>query len=492
MKASYQTIMNTGNNKRRGSALIMVMVCMGLMFVIAISSYYSVLQQSRYATRSLHYQQALALAEAGVEIALAELNNNENARWVGWSGSGSNKTLKQSLTSRTGEKIGEFDVTVTNPTESSYIINSKGIVDSITGPQLVRNVKVRAIATVDGGSVDPEIPSLSWFGQYGLYTRESFTNNANNTWDHFNAYNSAEGPYNKNDSKYDSKLAVGVAGNAQFHQSAKINGSLTVAGNITGDYNNIKKDITKTIKGGVFPGESITVPDGLNQLPQINASIDTAKVTNNNKNIEVHFKEKGVVKVAKPFGPGSPLVSLDYQKIAQTVKNSNNQQIQTQDIEKVVLPAGVYHFKNISIEKGVLDVVGGPATIYLSPDNNNQAMFLGNQAHLNTKAIAPYEYPRPTNLSIVVDPRVTSTAQFNSGQSNMYASIFAPGMNLYNADSIEIWGALLLKNFSANSGFKFHADLSVLANTNSGSTGGETAAGEAGAFVDWWVEKKPS
>ena len=60
-------------HSRSGSTLVVVLVMSLVLTVTGVYSFRSVLFQSRMVHRSYHHQQALALAEAGVELAILEL-----------------------------------------------------------------------------------------------------------------------------------------------------------------------------------------------------------------------------------------------------------------------------------------------------------------------------------------------------------------------------------------------------------------------------------
>ena len=89
--------MNTRKLQRNGQAgsVLMVALVTALILGIALASYLMLMQhQSRMVNRGQAWNHALALAEAGVEDALAQLNrsfgtNNSRGGINGWSGSAS-------------------------------------------------------------------------------------------------------------------------------------------------------------------------------------------------------------------------------------------------------------------------------------------------------------------------------------------------------------------------------------------------------------------
>ncbi len=76
------------NNKScQGGVLIFVLFITALIFTIVTSSFVAVRYQLRMSDRSYNFKSAFAIAEAGIENAMLELNT-DSGQWTGWTNTG--------------------------------------------------------------------------------------------------------------------------------------------------------------------------------------------------------------------------------------------------------------------------------------------------------------------------------------------------------------------------------------------------------------------
>lgn len=145
---------------RRGSALVNVLIFSSIMLLIAGASVTSVTNQTRSTGRSLSYKQSIALAEAGAEVALAQLNVEGNT-WSGWTSQGSSRVLaNQTLTDAGGKAVGTYSVTVIDADSANPLIDSVGSAQIGSNGPVQRKIRIPLL-----GNTTP-----SPFGEYGIYS----------------------------------------------------------------------------------------------------------------------------------------------------------------------------------------------------------------------------------------------------------------------------------------------------------------------------------
>ena len=304
--------------------------------MVSAASCYTTMQQARYSGRSIAWQQALGLAEAGAESAMAELNRTDT-KWVGWSGSAGTYTVTNTVNDKALSPVGTFTVTVTNAASANPIIQSKGTVSNLMGRGISRTVKVRAINNL----------TRSPFGEFPIFSMSTIINNSNSLID---SYNSTLGLYDVNGNK-GSNANVGAIGNVLMNSNAKIYGNLQAGGLITANSNIL-------ISGSKLAQNAPTPPPGF-PLENFNA----AKSNNNNDKIQI-VDSNGTISYPKPATNGSILLNTG---------------------SKLVFPPGTYVLKSIQTNSNTEINVDPTGQVRLYLDNpGSSAMLLSSNTDLNS------------------------------------------------------------------------------------------------------------
>jgi hypothetical protein len=420
---------NVGMKSRtnRGSALLMTVIYSTLLLMVATASCYTTMQQARFSGRSIAWQQALGLAEAGAESAMAELNRTD-AKWVGWSASGGGYVLNSTVNDQKSSPIGTFAVTVTNAASANPIIVSKGIVPGSTGPTISRTIKVRAINNL----------TRSPFGEFPIFSMSTIMNNSNSLMD---SYDSTLGPYNVNGNK-GANAHIGAVSNITMNSNAKIYGNIQAGGTIVSNSNIL-------ITGQKLPQNAPTPPPAF-PLQNFNA----AKLNHDNDKIQIVDK-KGVISYPKPATNGSILVDTN---------------------TTLVFPPGTYVLKGITANSGTEIKVDPAGQVKLYLDNPGAAaLLLNSNTTLNANTQNPY------NFQLFIK---SGSFTMNSNVT-LYAGIYAPDADIIFNSNGDFYGGLVAKSITWNSNINFHADTKL----NQPAAGG--ASGGGGAYADWWIEKSP-
>ena len=180
--------MKSIHRPRNEGSMLIITVCMAVVIGLGLVSYlWLVHSKNKLASRSLHWNMAMAHAEAGVEEALAQLNHifgtNVNRAANGWGGptDGVYGPVQRNL------KSGAYSVTIS--TDPYPIIRSTGYATnpiSGTNPVVQRTVEVSA--------------SISSVFQVGMAAKLNVTFKGNNvTTDSFNSADSSK----STNSRYD-------------------------------------------------------------------------------------------------------------------------------------------------------------------------------------------------------------------------------------------------------------------------------------------------
>ena len=398
---------------QRGSALVMVMIFSAIILVIAAASVALVSFQGRQLGRSVAYKQALAMAEAGADRAVAQMNVSGNT-WSGWTTSGSNRVLKdQVMKDASGTKIGSFSVTVINATSSSPRIDSTGTAQN--GDTGI--VKRRIVIPVKGNTTP------SFFGPYGVYSTGSITVNSNASTD---GYDSSLGPYGSGNKGLDNSMAA--VKNISLGSNCTV-GNVQAGGSVSDD--NGHAHYTSLSRNNM-PTSPPPFPD---------AELAAAKAANDNSKIQV-YEFKNNAETLKQ--DGIP---------ANGVFNFNN--LNVNGTMRIKIPAGTYYLNKLEINSNADIMISGPVKIYMDPGSGQTAI----QMNSNTSINAIGTNPLPANCEFFIK---SGSVNFNSNFT-IYAGIFAPNSVFQNFNSkTYLYGAIVGSDIGMNSNAHIYTDKSML------------------------------
>jgi hypothetical protein len=138
------------NKNQRGAVLILSFIVTTALLILLGGHMSMVISEDRMTSRSYSSTVAINLAEAGVERAIWELNYGGGDFLVseGWSGTNP-KIMTDTLQTAGGVTIGEYTVTVTDPTGPNPEIETTGFAPNQSLPEGQRAVKVNLVPASD-------------------------------------------------------------------------------------------------------------------------------------------------------------------------------------------------------------------------------------------------------------------------------------------------------------------------------------------------------
>ncbi len=463
-------------NTRRGSALVAVIIFGVIVSICAGFAYRATMFQTRMAARSGDYLAALAVAEAGAELALVELNKDSAATpkaFTGWSGS-TNRKLSHLVADDEGRTVGETVVEVWDLDGEPKVL-ATGYVPNKATAKVRRSVQLSA-------KVDT-VPSP--FGGFGIYAFDDITIGG-----------SAELIGN-----------TGSGGDISLGGSSQIVGNAQAAGTISFKGNS---KVTKKAESKSKPTPPPSIPS---------PTFSTARPTTNNN---------------------SQVVLLDSTGKRITVPSSGKKDVHANGTNDMTMPApGVYHFDSLKLSgSSDLKITGnGEVTIYVENSfdmagsgairadegvtlniiSNDQIYMRGsknalvqgknNNVNIVTKKMdmggsAEIDFSgNPTVTIWVTDSfSMRGTSDINAsgkaaslivyaesavdfdmrGTPSVRGVLYAPNAKLDMSGTADWYGAVLVKTIEVGGDGKIHADESLL-----------EPVGGSGAYVTAWVERAP-
>jgi len=164
---------------------IILSLLVAIVFVILSGGYFNLLVvEASNTAKTFRSNLALHLAESGVEEAIWEFNYKGGTFSLsdGWSGTGTNPRIKTSpLITVSGENLGSYTVTVTNPTSSTPLIEG-------VGQALYQTATLAEKRTVEVTLLVSNSPTFNM----AIFADESLTMDSNACTDSFDSVN---GPY---------------------------------------------------------------------------------------------------------------------------------------------------------------------------------------------------------------------------------------------------------------------------------------------------------
>lgn len=203
-------------SRRRGSAIITVLILAAVTAVIAAGFLSRSAQEARLATRSFYNSVVLNLAEAGVEEGLFAVNTANLTTGNGWSlASGSSNDYVKSITSGLdfAQATGAIHVRVDNASSATPIVTAAGVVTIPKQPKIVKQLRI-------GGQASSRI----WGNGIVAKGNVTFSGSAD-----IDSYDSSVGPYNTATNRSD-RATVATNATVQVTGSATIFGWVATGG----------------------------------------------------------------------------------------------------------------------------------------------------------------------------------------------------------------------------------------------------------------------
>lgn len=480
------------NSSRRGSALLAVVIFGIILTVCAVFAYRSTIFQRLMAERSQDYMAALAVAEAGAELAMAELNKPTSATpapFGSWTGTG-DKTYSEAVRDKSNNRIGETVVKVSALESGLPKIIATGYVPNKNQARVMRTVQLSAKADT--------VPAP--FGQYGIFSYKNISINGGGT---FQSYNSSEwGGYWPASLGHKAGVAavndITMNGGGYVHGNVQAGGNLVINGNL--DVTGEKISKTKPTAPPAIPKPSFST-----EIPATdnNANIDLrdtngvrervhrgSSVTTNG-NYDLTFPAPGNYVINQMDLNGSGAIKItgtgDVNIFVKNNINANGVSgISVSDGANVRLMADHLNFNgsqafNFNGKSKVDFVVNGVTfngTSQLKIPGNQSAVRFYIDKNLNFNGAATHNndiYALPSNLQLFVG----KSLNFN-GSMNFVGCIYAPNANLNFNGACVYRGALVAGNIGFNGATNFYLDETVTKPT-----------GGSGAYVTSWLEKSP-
>jgi Tfp pilus assembly protein PilX len=229
----------------RGSVILATLIIALAATVLCGSFLALVLSEQRASARSLRYNAALNLAEAGIEQALYDLNNDHISSTYGWTTvTGTSTFYKKSLSpssSLGGGASGSIRVIIDNYSAGGSTmpeIVSEGMVTHPQAAAVSKQIRVK-------------LKKSSVAGVTGLITNRGIQTNGTNPV--YDAYDSAKGDYNAVTNRSD-QLTITVLNNSKFELNK---GSLYGRVQFDGNYSDVDTLISQrtVIQTANNPGE---------------------------------------------------------------------------------------------------------------------------------------------------------------------------------------------------------------------------------------------
>jgi hypothetical protein len=312
-------------NKSRGwSGLLLMTVTSAVLLIVVVSTYSKVSSVNRLSHRTLDYKNALAVAEAGAERAMAELNRT-SGQWVAWNVTSDAYVNDEILRDHENRDFGSFSVSVSKADADMRTIVSTGVINGPAGT-VRRTVRVSAQREM----------KRSPFGEFGLFSHGTIVMAVGVKID---SYSSAAGLYNVNGNKA-SDAAVAAKDNVIMALFAQILGNLQTGGSVL-------QLIGTGVSGTVTQHSQPTPPP-----PFPTDEMNAAASSNNNAQVAVYNKTllgaKGSL-AGYPLQNGNRLLTLSANQIAE-------------------FPAGNYYLEGITlaVASDIEVVGGGKAKVYLN------------------------------------------------------------------------------------------------------------------------------
>ncbi len=392
--------MKSQKSQPAGSTLLVVMLLMGII-VLALGTYLALAsQESRTMKRSLCWNAALPMAEAGIEEALSQLwKNTTNFAADGWT---TNYSKERPLTN------GYYSVNLVGRSGGTVTITSTGLVYFVDDIYISRIVRVRALTTRDFKFPGLMASTILLSGDLQADSYDSST--PLGSTDGF--YDPAKAGDSVLIATTGSGFSMGGNSHVKGYVAAGTGGKVTTSGSASvGDM----KYNAKGIQAGHFTNNfTMSTPSVV--APFASADAPTAQVVNGTS--YDYVLEGGDYMAAQ-------LSASAYGKTMIVTESSTLYVTGPIDLSKIVFAPGVH-----------LDLYVGGATISFAP------VVIG--------ATAP-------DFTVFALP---SCSSFSLNNGTIFTGlIYAPDTALAANGHAQMSGAIVGKSFGCNGTFDFHYDL---------------------------------
>jgi hypothetical protein len=410
---------------RRGGVMMVVLLLAAVITVAGAYTLRTVLYQAQAADHSYHYQQALAVAEAGLESALWEFNHTTgDTRWSGWESTEDGYSTSQSVTGPDGSAIGQFQVVVYDSETLAPVIESTGFIPDTANPDAKRRLRVVALRQRE--------PSFFDWGIFA-YGNQRFAGGFD-----ISSYDSIEGDYSTSPNQNHTYGNIGGLGSAFFENGTDVFGSVEVAGSITSPRKLVHGANVDGQNNAVLPFSNPTEPP-----PFPEDDFQDVKAVNDNNTGLIAPVGRNILEF---YDPALKTLTI----------NENNLTIK--------MRPGNYYFTKISLNgnsSAILVEPQGEVRIYLEgqPATNN-VFYVNNTADMNANG-------RARDFKIFIK----SGQVYWENAGIIHAAIFAPNSDITVDNAFEMGGSMTGRNISVDGGgyFVYDEDLGRPGFTNDGA-----------------------
>jgi hypothetical protein len=381
-------------NSRRGSILVLVVIVGAVVAMVALSSFSLTVQGTRLTGRSYDFKRALAVAEAGVEFAIHELNQSAV--------SGSYWTSVQTIDDYDGDNIGQFEVTIYDADQPVMTIESTGYVPSANNTVVERSVRVTA-------SRDIRPPLFDW----AIHSRDYLKLGSDYFMD---SYDSELGPY-PGIANGNANCNVAGAGNGEFSGNIQLHGSMQLGGSSTSNDPNIHGDDSEGNPNELIENVAPTSPPA---FPDADLAAAQAAPANSQMTID-----------GTPYAGGTSL----------TVGSNAT----------IVMPPGDYYFTRFELGSNCTVQVApaGEVNVFIrASSSGSDAIKIGSNLTLNANTADP------GNFTFLVKQGKVEI----QSDGLMYCGLFAPDSPVLFQSNHHFYGAVVANGFEMQSNENFHYD----------------------------------
>ena len=374
--------------------MLLVLIFSTVLFLIVFSAMRLAQFKLRMVDRSHSYKQAMAVAEAGLEYAIHEINQNQV-------GEGSSWAATQTVLNASADPVGQFEVTLAT-SGGDKVIESTGYIPSVNSPDFRRTVRI----TIDGNTGPPyfewAIYSEDYLGLGGDYLIDS--------------YDSGAGPY-PGPAAANSYANIGAGGNGNFGGNINLNGSMQLGGTLESNSPNVLGDDSEGNANQLITGDPPTPPPTFPdaELAAVQASNDNAQITIN----------------GSPFGGGTSMVLVE--------------------AATIVIPPGDYFFTNIQLGSDTVVRVEPPGEVRMYMESSSPAGYaleLGSYLNWNVNTALP------TNFQFFIKQGLVEI----QSNTTFYAGMYAPNSEVTIQSDTNYYGAVVGGTVELQSNENFHYD----------------------------------
>lgn len=395
---------------QKGFIFITAVITMGVLLVLGGAHLTMTLSEQRLTMRNYREVLATNLAEAGVEMAIWELNYGgaDFLSGEGWSGTDPTMTVT-SFSDANGEIMGDFTVTVTNPISNNPVIEATGYTPNISSP-LIQQERVRV-----GMRLAP-------FFDFAVFGDEGVEFGSNSGTD---SYDSDLGAYGE----------TNVAANGDIGTNSISNGAMDLASNIE------------------INGDAVVGPGG-----------DPNQVIETGSNAEITGTQTalGTEKDLPQMTPPSDLTNRGSISLG---GNNTLTVSQSGQYSNITLNSNSTLIINASVTIYVTGTLSLNSNSQLNITNDSDVTFyVGGTIRMDSNTAINNTSQDPTKLSIYGTDSLTSI-DFHSNTA-LYGAVYARNANVDIASNANIYGSVVANTVGLASNSFVHYDEALARETD--------------------------